>query len=103
MFYPAASIAKAPYQVVPPSTVVNTSTSVSPLAGASGAVAAAQSTLAGYVIVCVPPAVSFNIKPNAVPLAGGLLNVNVVLPVVLRANTFPASQSTDGVVPDKDT
>ena len=49
--YPAASIASAPYHVVPPSTVVNTSTSVSPLAGASGAVAPAQSTLAGYVIV----------------------------------------------------
>ena len=48
---------------MPPSTVINTSTSVSPDAGASGAVPPAKSTDPGYVIVCVPPAVSLSVKP----------------------------------------
>lgn len=75
--------------------------SVSPLAGASGAVAAAQSTEAGHVIVCVPPAVSFRVNAEAVPVTAGLVNVNVVLPVVESVNTVPASQSTAGVVPER--
>ena len=96
-------MASAPYHVVPPSVVVKTSRSVSPEAGASGAVAPAQSTPDGYVIVCVPPAVRRSIKPKAVPLAGGLVNVKVVLPDVLRENTLPVSQLTAGDVPESAT
>jgi hypothetical protein len=89
-----------PYHVVPPSRVQNTKMSVSPLAGASGAVPPAHSTEAGHVTVCVPPAVSSRTKPTLRPEVTDP-NVKVVLPLVVKLNAPALSASGAGVVPDR--
>ena len=71
-------------------------------AGASGAVPPAHLTLAGQLSVCVPPAVTSSVSPNAVfEILGTLVNEKVVVPVVLKLNTDAAEQSMDTEVPVK--
>ena len=75
---------------------------VSPLAGASGALPPAHLTLAGQLIVCVPPAVISSVRRKAVfDVLGTLVNEKVVVPVVLKLNTDAAEQSMDTEVPVK--
>jgi hypothetical protein len=76
ILYPIARPETIPYQIVPPSMVVNVSMSI-PDVVSVGAVAAAQSTLDGYVRVAEPPLVIIRLKLQAVPLAAGLVKVSV--------------------------
>ena len=69
-----------PYQIVPASNVkkVKTSLFADPLVNV-GAVAAAQSTLAGHVAVLSEEScVQINVNEHDFPVGDGLLKVNVV-------------------------
>ena len=82
--YAAASLASTPYQLEPPSRVWKTRISVSPEAGASGAVPPAHFTELGHVTV-EPLPVSCRMKPLDMPLVA-LLKVKVVFPDIDRLN-----------------
>ena len=79
--------------MVPPSTVVKVRQST-PEVVRVGAVPPAQSTAPGQFTVCDPPLVKINVNDPALPDAGGLEKVKVVVDVsTVPVTTLPDSRS----------
>jgi len=84
-----------PYHLVPPSVVINASTSTAlAVVVRVGAVPPAQSTAAGHVAVRepVPSCFKTSVKLLAVPEAGGFEKVKERLPSIVISNTLPSSR-----------
>jgi hypothetical protein len=91
--------ATKPSQVVPASIVVKVITS-NPEVVKDGAVPPTQSTDAGQFTVCDPPLVSIKVKVHDLPVAEGLLNVNVWVAVdTVAETTLPETISMSSVPP----
>ena len=85
--------------MVPASRVVKQSTST-PEDVREGALPPAQSTAAGQFTVCDPPLVRNSVNEQDFPVADGLVNVKVCVPVdTVAETTLPAETSIASVQP----
>lgn len=82
-----------PIYVVPLSTVRKTKTSTAELGGSVGVIPFSQITEAGQVMPFPSPVTSSR-KDCACPEGGGLLNVNVIAPLIVFAKYIPALRLT---------